>query len=194
MKHLPLTGLAGMALFYCLAASAQDGGRPEGKGPRPDRARPEGGADRDARRDALCKKFDTDGDGTLNEAEREVARAAMKERMGEGRDGPPRPSKEMLLKRFDADGDGELSEAEREAARAAMKERMGEGRDGPPRPSKEMLLKRFDADGDGELSEAEREEARMAFQKHRGPRGPRPEGEGPPPGPGGERRPPPVDF
>ncbi len=151
MKHLPLMGLAGMAMLCCLSASAQDGGRPEGKGPQPDRVRPEGGPDREARRDALCKKFDADGDGTLNEAERE-------------------------------------------AARTAMKERMGEGRDGPPRPSKEMLRKRFDADGDGELSEAEREEARMAFQKHRGPRGPRPEGDGPPAGPGGERRPPPVDF
>ena len=68
----------------------------------------------------VIEKFDKDGDGKLNEEERQAARAAGKERMEAKR-------KEMIAK-FDKDGDGELSEAER----AEMRKEMG-GRPGGPK-------------------------------------------------------------
>jgi hypothetical protein len=96
-------------------------------------------------REAILERFDTDGDGTLNEAERQAMHEAMPNRRQ--RPGGPqgqRPGREEILKRFDTDGDGELSESERREMRAE-RERM-----------RQEHMERFDADGDGELSEAER--------------------------------------
>ncbi|MGJ8634101.1 MAG: hypothetical protein ACSHX7_09285 [Luteolibacter sp.] len=97
----------------------------------------------------IIAKFDTDGDGKLDETERAAAKAAREEMM--------EAQKAKMLEKFDADGDGELSESEREAAKAAREAKM---------------LEKFDADGDGELSKEEREKARAEM----GPRGPRPGG------------------
>ncbi len=96
----------------------------------------------------VIEKFDKDGDGKLNEEEREAAKAGRKEMM-EAR------KKEMIAK-FDTDGDGELSEEEREAAKAARKQ---------------MMLEKFDKDGDGELSDDEKAEMRKAMKGR--PGGPR---------------------
>lgn len=52
-------------------------------------------------------RFDTDGDGELNDTEREKARQEFHAKM---------------LERFDTDGDGQLSEDERRAAREAHRE------------------------------------------------------------------------
>ena len=52
----------------------------------------------------MIEKFDTDGDGQLNDAEKQVAKEKHRKKMA---------------KRFDADGDGELSETERNAAKEA---------------------------------------------------------------------------
>lgn len=130
-------------------AMAQDGGDtntpPRMRAPRPG---PE----------EMLKRFDTDGDGTLNDAERQAMHEAMRKRNQEmGRPGPRghRPDREELMKRFDTDGDGVLSEAEREAMRAE-RQRM-----------REELLKRFDADGDGTLSDAERETMRNTLRAER---------------------------
>jgi HlyD family secretion protein len=71
----------------------------------------------------LLKQFDKDGDGQLDESEREAMRAAMQSRFGQG---GPRMSREEMLKRFDKDGDGELDDEER----AAMREALGGGRGG----------------------------------------------------------------
>ena len=58
------------------------------------------------RRAQLLEQFDTDGDGTLSDAERQAAREARRAE---------------LLEKYDADDDGTLSDAEREAAREARK-------------------------------------------------------------------------
>ena len=70
-------------------------------------------------------KFDANGDGQLDEQEREALRAAREARKAE------------MVKKFDANGDGALDDAERETARKTfMSER----------------FKRLDTNGDGQLS------------------------------------------
>jgi Ca2+-binding EF-hand superfamily protein len=76
----------------------------------------------------IIEKFDTDGDGKLNEEERAAAKDA---------------HKKEILEKFDTDGDGELNAEEKKAAHEARKKR---------------LLERFDKDGDGELNDEERAE------------------------------------
>ena len=108
----------------------------------------------------IIAKFDKDGDGKLNEAEREAAKAARGE-MEAAR-------KTEMLAKFDADGDGTLSEDEKKTAQEAMKKKM---------------LEKFDKDGDGKLSEDERAEMRKAMpQRPGGPKGPGKGGDGPRPG------------
>ena len=63
----------------------------------------------------IVEKFDTDGDGKLNEEERKAARAARKQ---------------MMLEKFDKDGDGTLNDDEKAAMREAMKDRPGDPRAG----------------------------------------------------------------
>ena len=80
--------------------------------------------------------FDADGDGTLNDTEKEAMKAAMEAR------------KAKALANFDADGDGTLSDTEKETARAAGKAKREE--------IKTAMLAQFDADADGKLSAEER--------------------------------------
>lgn len=97
------------------------------------------------------ERFDSDGDGVLNETERAAAHAAFAEEHPEA---AARAAKmrERFMARWDTDGDGAMSEAEREAFR------------GHARAERERfhadMLERFDADGDGALSDSERREAR----------------------------------
>ncbi len=167
----------------------------DGKG-RPGKGRP-GRFDRQA----ILKRFDKNGDGKLDEAERQAAREAfMKRRGGPGKDGKGRPGKgrpgqfdrAAILKQFDKNGDGKLDEAERQAAREAfMKRRGGPGKAGKGRPGKgrpggldrAAILKQFDKNGDGKLDEAERQAAREAFMKRRGGRDRGKFGQGRPGGP-----------
>ncbi len=97
------------------------------------------------RREERIKRFDKEGDGKLDAAERaERGKAREKFRQKGGSD----RVRGQRLKRFDQDGDGRMNEAERakaEAFRAAQ-------------------VKRFDRDGDGQLNEQERAEARKAYQ------------------------------
>lgn len=55
-------------------------------------------------REEMVKKYDTDGDGKISEAERKVIR-------------------EEMMKKIDTNGDGEISDAERNAAREEMMKR-----------------------------------------------------------------------
>lgn len=96
----------------------------------------------------IIEKFDKDGDGKLNQEEREAAKAA-RERMMEAK------KKEMIAK-FDKDGDGKLSEEEEQAMREARRK---------------MMMEKFDKDGDGELSDDEKAEMRKAMKVR--PGGPR---------------------
>ena len=72
------------------------------------------------------KRFDKNGDGKLDEAERKAMREAVEKKGGE--DDAKR--REELLKRFDENGDGKLDDAERKALREHIakerKERAGE--------------------------------------------------------------------
>ncbi|MCB9834346.1 MAG: EF-hand domain-containing protein, partial [Planctomycetes bacterium] len=92
------------------------------------------------RREEMMKRFDKNGDGQLDEAEREAMRKEFGgRRRGEGRpagddeeDGPApeerRGRRAEMMKRFDKNGDGKLDEAEREAMRKELGERRRGGR------------------------------------------------------------------
>lgn len=103
------------------------------------------------RRAAFLQKWDSDGDGQLNESERAALQAKRNKRRGNA------------LQRFDADGDGQLSDSERADARAQRDTKRAE------------LLQQFDADGDRRLGQQERQTARDsgALKRHgqRGGRG-----------------------
>ncbi len=90
-------------------------------------------------RGAWIRPYDTDGDGTLSQAEADAAAARLKDVW-----------RRQMLERFDTDGDGQLSDAERKARRAYWRNRDRGQR-------KQWMLRYFDDDGDGEISQAERE-------------------------------------
>lgn len=102
-------------------------------------------------RQEIIKKYDKDGDGKLNDEEKQNA---LKE-FRKGR--PDQPNKEELLKKYDANKNGQLDPEEKEKARKELGARAGR--------SREELLKKFDKDGDGKLSDAEREAARKETRK-----------------------------
>jgi len=128
-----------------LTAAGTEGG---GRGPTPGAGAgtgPFGGVNPEE----ILKQYDKNGDGTLDETERESMRAAFAARFGgqgppgEGPGGGMRPGREEMLKRFDKDGDGQLDEGERAAMREAMGslrpnrgERRGEGEAGA-RPNRD---------------------------------------------------------
>lgn len=112
---------------------------------------------------ALMKRFDKNGDGQLDETERQAARAAVAQVEAKR---PAGPLREEVLRRFDRDGDGQLNDTERaafEQAREEMKRKAGPG-DGKLR---ERLIKQFDRDGDGKLNADEEAAARAEMQKRR---------------------------
>jgi len=111
--------------------------------------------DREARREEFVKRFDTDGDGKLSDAEKEAARDQMPG-MGHGRHG--REMHGRMLEKYDTNKNGQLDPEEKEVARRDREARRAE------------MLKRFDADGDGKLSDSEREAMREEFRKEHGER------------------------
>ncbi len=79
----------------------------------------------------MLKQFDKNGDGQLDDSEREAMRTAMAVRFAGGPGGDrtnsrPRLSQEEMLKRFDKNGDGKLDEEEM----TAMRESFGRARGG----------------------------------------------------------------
>ncbi len=124
-----LTGIAAAIAFSMTANAEGDAKGKRGKG------KHRGGPPKE-----LLKKFDKDGDGKLNDAERADLKAAMEKRRG--------AADAKMLERFDTDKDGKMSDEERKAARAAMaKER---------KEIHTAMLAKFDKDGDGKLSKDER--------------------------------------
>jgi Ca2+-binding EF-hand superfamily protein len=71
----------------------------------------------------LIKKFDKDGDGKLNDQEKEAARASIKRPGAAGAPGEGRPNMAELIKKFDKNGDGKLDDEEKAAAKKAFAER-----------------------------------------------------------------------
>lgn len=127
MKNLTkMLGLVCMGGLISISTAQAEDGQKKG---RPDRP---GGEDR---RQKMLEKFDADGDGKLNEAEKAKLHEELgKQRGGPGGPGGRRPSPELrkkLLAEFDADKDGKLNEEERAKARAAMRERHGDRPGGP---------------------------------------------------------------
>jgi Ca2+-binding EF-hand superfamily protein len=91
-------------------------------------------------REKLVAEFDKDGDGQLNDEERQAARAAFQAKMAERH--------KEALDQYDTDRDGKLSDDERKALIADRK--------------KEFMAK-HDKDGDGQLSDEERKAVREEF-------------------------------
>jgi Ca2+-binding EF-hand superfamily protein len=109
--------------------------------------------DREARRAELFKRFDTDGDGQLSEAEKQAAREQFPG-MGRGRRNPEMQAR--MLEKYDANKNGQLDPEEEQAARRDREARRAE------------FMKRFDTDGDGKLSESERQAMRDQMRKGHG--------------------------
>ncbi len=103
-----------------------------------------------AARDAeIIKRYDTNKDGKLDEAEI----AAVKEEMLSASQEKREETRERITERveawrkeFDQNGDGKLDEAEKKVMETTLRARMEKN----PR-----MLKRLDTDGDGKLSDAE---------------------------------------
>lgn len=164
MKFLkPLVPFAAV-LALTLHGVAQDASTPAApeRGPQPNRVE-------------LIRQFDQDGDGVLNETERQAAR----ETALQGR--PQRPAAQTaersaaaqeFMRRLDKNGDGKIDEAERAAARAELAKRtqLTTGTNAAaatasrPAIDRQAVLKEFDKDGDGQLSDGEREAAMQAMR------------------------------
>lgn len=128
----------------------------------------------------LIKKFDKNGDGKLDDAEKAEARKAfgknhprLAEKMRSAKRGPGNEDfrRGFMLGKFDQNGDGKLDDTERAAARAEGEKRMRAGLE------KELQrLKAIDADGDGKISDSEWAASKAQREKTRaehGERGPR---------------------
>ena len=132
-------------------------------------------SDRSSQRAAFIKRFDKDGDGKLNEAERKAAGAARKaqgarqsDRVSDkarpnsgGREGYAAAAKRIK----EAVKAGKITEAQGKERLAAYRKRMGEGRgdSGRSRQTREELMKRYDKNKDGKLDEDERAALRKAM-------------------------------
>jgi Ca2+-binding EF-hand superfamily protein len=146
IDHLP-TLLAAATLFIALGGGLNAQAATD--------ARP--GA-RKGRAAELLQRFDTNGDGRIDEDERATARETMRSEgrnRPQGRRGGPGNPAEMraqMLERFDADKDGQLNDEEREEV-------------GNRLASNPQVLQRFDANGDGQLDNTERAAARAAMEE-----------------------------
>ena len=112
----------------------------------------------------MVKRFDRNGDGRIDPAERQAARAEMRQRWGAHRGqagfGQMRGQKRaQVLQRFDHDHDGRLNDAEYAEARAAREQHRAQAQ-----ARRQQMLSRFDRDGDGRIGDTERNEMRAAWQ------------------------------
>ena len=115
----------------------------------------------------LIKRFDRDGDGRLNEQERQVMQQEMQKRASPA---TARPSREDVIKKYDRNGDGRLDAREL----AAMRSQMARTRDGAGnRPSgnnrpggdNRAMIERFDTNKNGRLDPPEQQKMREALQQ-----------------------------
>ena len=126
-------------------------------------------------REAIIKRFDKDGDGKLNEAERKAAAALRKAqgaRQSDRASDKARPNSggreryaAAALKIKEAVKAGKITEAQGKDRLAAFRKRLGEGRgdSGRSRQTREELMKRYDKNKDGKLDEDERAALRKAM-------------------------------
>ena len=126
-------------------------------------------------REAIIKRFDKDGDGKLNEAERKAAaapRKALGARQSDRASDKARPNSggreryaAAAMKIKEAVKAGKITEAQGKDRLAAFRKRMGEGRgdSGRSGQTREELMKRYDKNKDGKLDEDERAALRKAM-------------------------------
>ena len=113
----------------------------------------------------MVKRFDRNGDGQIDTAERQAARSEMRQRWGAHRSQPGfgkrhEQKRAQALQRFDHDHDGRLNDAEYAEARAAREQHRAQAQ-----ARRQQILSRFDRDGDGRIGDTERNEMRSAWQK-----------------------------
>lgn len=124
-------------------------------------ARGDGAAGQPDLRARVLQRFDKDGDGQLNEQERQTVRQAMQDRVaGQGAGTAPAVPKRS----------GSASGAAQKSASG----RLPANAKGPGAGSRDInpelrarMLKQFDRDGDGQLNETERQAAFRAMQQLR---------------------------
>ena len=126
-------------------------------------------------RAAFIKRFDKDGDGKLNEAERKAAAALRKAqgaRQSDRASDKARPNSggreryaAAAMKIKEAVKAGKITEAQGKDRLAAFRKRLGEGRgdSGRSGQTREELMKRYDKNKDGKLDEDERAALRKAM-------------------------------
>lgn len=101
----------------------------------------------------LLKKVDKDGDGKLNDSEKEALHSK---------------AKKEVLERYDEDKDGVLSSEEKAKAKKDAESKLNkDGKDMSPAEARlrAEFNKRFDKDGDGKLNEEEKKAAMAAAKK-----------------------------
>lgn len=126
-------------------------------------------------KDEIVKKFDANGDGTLDEAERATARTAMEAKVAakvaanvEAKKGEHmaqmKEKHPELFAKIDTNGDGTIDQNEREAAKAHFLEQHPNA----------------DGNGDGNIDHCEREaiKGKIAERREQGNNGQRDHGEG----------------
>ncbi len=112
----------------------------------------------------MVKRFDRNGDGQIDSAERQAARSEMRQHWGphRGQAGFGKMRGQMraqALQRFDHDHDGRLNDAEYAEAKAAREQHRAQAQ-----ARRQQMLARFDRDGDGRIGDTERDEMRAAWQ------------------------------
>jgi Ca2+-binding EF-hand superfamily protein len=127
----------------------------------------------------LIRQYDKNGDGILDDAERQAAREGLQKQFRQRLAARTNTTPTRLpegLRRWDKNGDGKIDDQERAAARdELLKEHVAASTNHPagiqrPVLDRAALLKEFDKDGDGKLSDAEREAAVKAFrERYRNP-------------------------
>jgi Ca2+-binding EF-hand superfamily protein len=127
--------------------------------PRPDAAKTDGSGQLEKRRQEMLRRFDVNGDGKLDEAEKAAMKEARKKPAavrGTGDigslGGGDRYLREMM-KRYDQDGDRKLDETE---LAELIKNRNAAGPGAPGARLREQMGKLFDKNGDGQLDPEER--------------------------------------
>ncbi len=132
------------------------------------------------RQKMMLRRFDTNKDGKLDEAEKDAMKQYQAEGQGRRERGEqtrftPEQRQEMI-KKFDKDGDGKLNAEERKAMMEERRKKMqaeGQGRrerGEQPRFTPEQrqeMIKKFDKDGDGKLNAEERKAAMQARRQER---------------------------
>jgi hypothetical protein len=125
--------------------------------PPPDQ--PERDRDRQSPRQRLLRRYDTDGDGRISDAERDAARQAAAQRRVLVRIPLPDAQRDELRAAADDDDDGELNRAERRAYWRELIE--------ATRSHHEAIIAEYDQDANGKLDEVELEALRKDQERKR---------------------------